>query len=844
MKAPSIRGFRFESPLGFGECGEVFAAQDAKGNPVAVKVFDGLAISRAILKSANSRLGQGGWPVGVMPVLESDFDHRPAYWVTPLVADGQGGGVVPRSLQHQIDSHPCAGTMPIVRDIAGALAAMHHRRVAHANLKPGNVFLSETGGVLLADWAQGNMPGVAGIRFTDAVLYQPPEQLRDPEGHLQEAGYQWDVHAFGVLAFRLLTGKFPRCHAIFMHVVPPQGETRRDDIDADLAKVAANLEASPPPSWPCDPVDEFEAGVREWIDRCLALDPARRPGSMAEVAAGIDRVDQEIAARREHQRMLDQRRRAGRRELHAWAASAAAVVLAMLWLGKRDLLESERGSHARTVARLTGDLAAANAGTAAAESARDAAESARDGAEADANAAREEAASERETAHARLRAARDVGDRLFAWAIEQDRRQLPPLDGRMARLDMLEASLDAFLADTGAVAGLESERAAVRLQLAEIALARGDAKTAASRFAALPDDARPPAIRMARNLLALALLQDAAGDESARATFDEARGMLESAGAAADADRRRHLTAILDFQDAKHLTAEGDDVAALERLTAATRALNQLADERADAIFLRSELAAGRLATAAAFDAIGLPDEARETRGLAAAELRKLLESSAGDTSLMLELAGCLGAMAESSVLEGKVAEALEKNTEATGLLDAVLARDPENPVAIPRMAAQLGLRADILRDEGKSDEAREAYGRGINMLTALCAARPGDGMATYRLALLTWQKARMAGFDDDRSGEIAMLRDAAALMEKSASTPGGPPARQARVSTAYLHGDLGHALEMAKDKPGAIAAFTTSRDHWKDLSAAHPDNEEFTEALAWCERRLGDLRR
>ena len=57
---------------------------------------------------------------------------------------------------------------------------MHERRVAHGNLKPGNVFFADDGEVLLSDWAMGNMPGAEQFVFTDAVLYQSPEQLRNP----------------------------------------------------------------------------------------------------------------------------------------------------------------------------------------------------------------------------------------------------------------------------------------------------------------------------------------------------------------------------------------------------------------------------------------------------------------------------------------------------------------------------------------------------------------------------------------------------------------------------------------------------------------------------------------
>ena len=111
---------------------------------------------------------------------------------------------------------------------------MHQRRIAHGNLKPGNIFFDENGELFLTDFAMGQMPGVGVLPYTDALLYAPPEQLRDPEGYLSGKGYAWDTYAFAVLAFRLLTGKFPRCEATFSRGLPAPGEGHMTGIEADL----------------------------------------------------------------------------------------------------------------------------------------------------------------------------------------------------------------------------------------------------------------------------------------------------------------------------------------------------------------------------------------------------------------------------------------------------------------------------------------------------------------------------------------------------------------------------------------------------------------------------------
>ena len=870
MSLHEIKELKVGRLIGDGECGRVYAARTRDGEDVALKVFHGMAISRRALQASVERLAAGGWPDGVMRVLESDYHHRPAYQLTPMAGEiPEGGGdVAPRSLQHQIDAHPGADTWAVVRGIAEALAAMHHKRVAHANLKPGNVFFNESGDVLLADWALGNMPGVGRLRFTDALLYQSPAQLRSPDGYLHDDGYRWDVYAFGTLAYRLLTGRFPRCHEIFASVAPPQGVTRRDDVDADMLKVARNLEKQPTVTWPDEPVDDLEAGMCEWILRCLELDAHQRPASMIDVVAGFARVEKDVATRDAHAELLDQRRRAGRRAMHAYfafgIATAAAVAMAAMWWMEADRLGEAQAANAEMTTAVEAANAAvesANAATAAADAAvesANAATAAADAAllesEAEAQDAIETSERELEAAMARLRASRDVGDRLFAWTIEQDHRQLPPLDGRDARLEFLEAYYDGFLDDVAGIDGLEVERARARLQLAEVSLVIGDPVRAHARLAELlaasDDLADDPtfAIRMARNMVLLGILQQNQGQNTSIATFRQAREMLDAlppADATIDGDRIRHFSAVVDIHLATHLAMDGADDAALESLVEATATLNELADARPESMILRAKLAEAYNTSASILDRMGRPGEARETRELAISGLRTLLEETPDDPALMLELAGALGTMAEAAVRTGNIDEASEKSGEATALLDRVIASQPENTTATSRKAAQLGLQAGILRDEGRADEAVGKYSEGILLLEAVRKNDPDDPVATYRLALLTWQMARMLGIEGERDEEIAMLRMAADLMEHADSTAshGGPRKEQTDLSSAYLFGDLGHALELAEDQAGAVAAFARACEFWRALVAADPDREEFADGLAWCERRLAELK-
>ncbi len=843
MEVPRVDRLQPGKLIGYGGSGRIFGAKDETGAEWVVKVFHPNAINRPLLEKMTARLETGGWPAGVMKVPAADLKAEQPYWITALHADAaEGAEPVPRNLQSLLHDHPGAHSWELVRSLARALALMHQRQVAHGNLKPGNVFFAEDGEVLLSDWTMGNMPGVEKSAFTDAVLYQPPEQLRDPSGYPEEAGYRWDVFSFGVLAYRILTGRFPRCHDTFAFVAPVHGEVRKEGIRADLGKIARNLEAKPAVTWPDAAMNPLEAGFRDWIVRCLPLDPLERPASMVEVAAGFERLENKAAADAEREGLMDQRRRAERRAWRALfytgVAATAAAVLGGLWHLTNSQLLKERAERENESLSLN--------------SAADDAVAAKSDAQEKMTGAQNSLSYERELALARLEASRLIGDRLFSWAMEKGNRRLPPLDGREQRLKRLERYFEDFLIRTAEIDSLADERARIRLQLAEISLAADDAPTASKRFGGalaawtgLPMDAELK-FRMATNSLLLALLRQSTGDPETESAFVTARNDLTGVPQAeVDADRLNQLLAILDFHEAKLLAARGDDAKALKQLMRATQTLNRLADLRPDAAILRSELAACYLSSSTILDGMGKLGDAREVRALATVEITKLLKVTPDDFALRLDLAGCHAAMAESAVLSGDIAGAEANSREAMKLLDQLVVEQPDNAEAVSRKASLLGLRAGVQRDRGFAAEAMKDYEEGIRMLEAIRASAPGNALVSFRLALLWWQKGRMLGMAGQRDEEIALIRKSRDLLGQleAAAAPAGPRPEQLQSSGAYLLGDLGHALQLANKKDEASQAFTDAVALWESLLASRPQSEEYSEGLVWCRQRVQDLK-
>lgn len=843
MEGPQLEGLRIQMRIGAGGCGAVFYAFNENGKAVAVKIFDQKAICRELLQRMTVRLAAGGWPEGVMRVVSADYGNEQTYWTMPMIGTlGPEAEALPRCLQRCMQDHPKEDSWGLVKSMASALAAMHERRVAHGNLKPGNVFFTENGSVLLSDWAIGNMPGVEKFTFTDAVLYQAPEQLRHPSGYLLEEGYRWDVFAFGVLSYRILTGRFPRCHETFSFVAPPPGEVRKAGIQADLIKVSRNLEAQKEVTWPGASTDHLEMARRGWIDRCLRLDAVQRPFSMIEVAAGLEALERklEVVAECDHkfdQRPKAQKKASGHFRIAAFLLAACGLI-GWLWH-----LSNE--NYDRKIVGLRSEKTVVDASILQAITKKELAEKRMKQAES-------VLSYERDLAISRLEASRSIGDHLFAWAMEKGHRRLPPLDGREVRLKRLERYFEDFLNRTADIGNLSDERAKVRLQLAEISLAAGDATQASRRLKEaiyawkdLPMDAELR-LRLATNSLLLALLRQSVSDPQTQADFLAAREAIQAIPQAdVDADRLSQLSAVLDFYEAKLLAAGGEDTKALDQLLRATQTLNRIADHRPDLAILRSELAACYFSSATILEGMGSLGDAREVRALATQELVKLIENDPENAALQLDLAGCYAAMAESAVLAGDIAAAENHSTQAMTLLERLLVSQPDNAEAVARKAALLGLRAGVMRDKGLAGEAMDGYNEGIRLLQAIKASAPQNAMVSFRLAILLWQKGRMIGISGDRSGEIALIQKARDLLGKLESDPSvvGPQPEQLQNSGAYLLGDLGHAMQLANQKEEACKAFSEAAVLWENLLASRPESEEYSEALFWSRQRTKDLK-
>ncbi|WP_239083801.1 serine/threonine-protein kinase [Asanoa ishikariensis] len=255
--------YRLDDRLGAGGMSVVWRAHDlVLQRPVAVKV---LATRHAVTDAARQRIRAEAraaarlWHPHVTGVFDygeaTDDDGAKVPYVVMELLPG-------RTLAQRLEDGPLPPrvALRILSEVAAALAAAHAQDLVHRDVKPSNVMLTPSGAKVV-DFGIAAVVGRDELE-ADGLLLGTPAYLAPERLTLGQVSPASDVYALGLLIYRALTNRLPWL-----------ADTTTQMLDAH---VYVEPELLPP-------LDDIPSEVNEICDRCLAKEPADRPGA-AEVA--------------------------------------------------------------------------------------------------------------------------------------------------------------------------------------------------------------------------------------------------------------------------------------------------------------------------------------------------------------------------------------------------------------------------------------------------------------------------------------------------------------------------------------------------------------------------------
>ena len=272
-----LSGYVIESELGRGGFGRVYQARHPViGKPAAIKVLypEFSASHEHVQRFVNEAraVNEIGHPDILDVFAFGETDDGQAYFVMELIEAP--------TLQALLDERGTLSltvAMPLLRRLADAVDAAHGSGIVHRDLKPSNVVVvTDPDGTLhpkLLDFGIAKLLGDAdqdtssltGERIIGTPQYMAPEQARG-----EPVDGRTDVYAFGVLVYRVLTGR-----------LPIEGKNAMDTLLRQTAELPA------PPS---SVHDDVPAAVDGIVLAMLAKDADERPDRLGPVVERLAAV--------------------------------------------------------------------------------------------------------------------------------------------------------------------------------------------------------------------------------------------------------------------------------------------------------------------------------------------------------------------------------------------------------------------------------------------------------------------------------------------------------------------------------------------------------------------------
>ncbi len=262
--------WRLDRPIGSGGMSRVFSATHVSGRRDALKIlhahlaFDPAAHVRFLREAeVTARVRHAG----AIQVRDHGVGPEGRPFVAMELLRGATLDALWKRANHGL---PVRAVLRVIDRVLDVLSACHRLGIVHRDMKPSNVFVTDTGAVRVLDFGIARLPGADDLARAGTALGTPgfmsPEQAAGAWDQVDAAS---DVFSVGAMLFALISGK--RLH---------------DSGDGQQAFAMAATRPAPPLASVC----EAPPAVAELVDRALLWDKRRRFADAAEMRTAVRRV--------------------------------------------------------------------------------------------------------------------------------------------------------------------------------------------------------------------------------------------------------------------------------------------------------------------------------------------------------------------------------------------------------------------------------------------------------------------------------------------------------------------------------------------------------------------------
>ena len=270
MIGETLGNYRIDGKLGSGGMARVFRAHHVHlEREVAIKLLhahlsDDTALRERFLREAQA-IATLRHP-GIVQIYDFDVHDGVCYIAMEFL---KGESLEERaSARGESRQTPFTAeeALHIIVSVRVALAHAHRAGIAHRDVKPSNVMLTDDGRTVLTDFGLATVLDQTRMTVDGASAGTP--SYMSPEQAMGERGdHRADLYSLGIMAYELLTGELP---------------FRSDTLAGMLHK---HLQEPPPPLEPRVP--GLAPHVVATVERALAKNPTDRFDSMDEMVASL-----------------------------------------------------------------------------------------------------------------------------------------------------------------------------------------------------------------------------------------------------------------------------------------------------------------------------------------------------------------------------------------------------------------------------------------------------------------------------------------------------------------------------------------------------------------------------